>query len=48
MRYSSGYEHRYRSKNKEKVEIKDDELLMKIDAEQFKTRDSEVLKSSLP
>ena len=48
MRYSSGYERRYRCKNKEKAESKDDELLMKIDAEQFETKDSEVLKRSLP
>ena len=36
------------AKIKKKVESKDDELLMKIDAEQFETRDSEVLKCSLP
>ena len=48
MRYSSGSEHRYKCKNKEKTESKDDELLMNIDAKQFETRDSEVLKRSLP
>ena len=48
MRYSSGYERRYRCKNKEKVERKDGELLMKIDVEQFETKYSEVLKRSLP
>ena len=47
MRYSSGYEHRYKCKNKEKAKSKHDELLMKIDAKQFETRDSEVLKRSL-
>ena len=36
------------AKIKKKVEIKDDELLMKIDAEQFETRDADVLKRSLP
>ena len=36
------------AKIKKKVEIKDDELLMKIDAEQFENKYSEVLKPSLP